>query len=63
MYSMTGDVDCISIQINGDRIIENDEEFTVEFIAADSRDQFSNTPSTEITIEDNDGKQYLYFTI
>ena len=53
--SANNTVACANVSIVGDQIIEDNEEFTVEFTPVNQLDEFDRVSSTYITIEDDDG--------
>ena len=47
-------IQCVSVTIRGDDIIEDTESFTVTFLSDDERDEIVNA-STVVSIVDDDG--------
>ena len=52
--SRSGDVQCVTVTIVGDEIVENNERFNLQFVEINGLDEFLDF-NTEITIIDDDG--------
>lgn len=54
-------IQCVTITVRGDDIVEGAESFTVTFSSDDERDVIES-PTTTVTIIDDDGKAFITTT-
>ena len=54
--AMAGSVECVSIGVEDDNIVENSETYTLQLVPLNMNDIIDGSSTITVTIQDNDGK-------